>query len=270
MPNFVFGNKNQLLERPTTRQPIVWGRGVTAAGTWYERCAITAVGIAQIDAARLAPLRQGFTLPGNRPVAGSLPRNTDEQTLAGLMAVGEILERQPFTDEALQGWGVLTGPCWPGTHVAQAAVRQLHLEGPRGASLHLIANQSLHAQAATISLILRCRGPVFGVSGTRDHVPQTLLAGLVMLHDLQPPGVWIVLSDTRGSGETRVSRAVALTLQPAPAACGLNLVWRPATRSPDSHPPPLDGLVNGLLHESAELVWSWASPQGELCLCRED
>jgi hypothetical protein len=169
---------------------------------------IAAVAVVSADAAELARLR---TDPG--VVAdGRILRHADEQTVLALAAVrrAAVDSLGPFAD-----WGVIVAPRWQGRAGTATFVERFHAIGVRGVGPHAIPNLCLHAGAATVSLCLGARGPVFGAGGGPAHVTDGLLAALAVQLGRDTPGTWLILTEWDGDAGDGHGRAAALALVPA-------------------------------------------------------
>jgi hypothetical protein len=152
----------------------------------------------------------------------SLLRNSDEQTIAGTVAVLTAIEVMGRSGGEFESWGVVAASRYLGRANLAAALRSFLAEGVWGTSPHLIPHFALHSASGTISLALGLHGPNLGVGGGLHAEAEGFLAALTWLAAGVVPGVWLVLSgwspelcpDPRGgtppAGECR-ALALALT-----------------------------------------------------------
>ncbi len=219
------------------------------------RCDLLAHGTVRVAAEAVAPLRRQ---PG--PGAGeaypvSFLKHADEQSVVGLAAVLQAIDRHglggtPFTD-----WGVLAAPRFVGRLALAAAIRRYAAEGAWGISPHLIPHRSLHALSGTVSQALKIHGPNFGVGGGPSAAGESLLAAAALLGTRPLPGVWVVVTGwdpepvPDGDGKTStpcLCTGVALALTaPRPDGNGPRLVvyTTPVQRQQESPPPGGEGRL---------------------------
>jgi hypothetical protein len=140
-----------------------------------------------------AALRQR---PGPGPaLPAAVLRHADEQTVAGLAAVLHASHDFQMNVSDFRDWGIVAAPCFLGRATLAVAVQRLAAEGAWGISPHFIPHRSQHAMAGTISQVLKIFGPNLGTGGGPGSVLQAFLAGSVLLHGNQLPGVWIVATE---------------------------------------------------------------------------
>jgi hypothetical protein len=192
----------------------------------------TACDLLAYAAVRVAP--EGVPTLRHKPGPGAgerLPaswlKHADEQTVVGLAAVLQAIDRHrlaatPFTD-----WGVLGGTRFLGRVTMAAAMHRFAAEGAWGLSPHLIPHRSLHALSGTISQALKIHGPNFGVGGGLHGASEAFLTAAALLGTRPLPGVWVVLTgwdpepvpDRVGRSATpTVCCGVAMALVPARVA----------------------------------------------------
>lgn len=210
---------------------------------------VAALGSVQLTADQFAALRQR---PG--PGAGqSLPNNflkhADEQTVAGLAAVLQAIDRFGLAETSFRDWGVVAAPAFLGRSTLVTALQRYADEGAWGVSPHFIPHRSHHAVSGTISQALKIHGPNFGTGGGPGGVVEAFVAASVLVNGDQLPGVWLVICawepelipDHEGKPKTdSVCRAVAFALVAAGAGqTGMQLSVAPAQRDQRA------GLTNG-------------------------
>jgi hypothetical protein len=212
---------------------------------------------------------------GERLPAGLL-KHADEQTVVGLAAILEAIDRYrltlPFTD-----WGVLGATRFLGRVTLAASMRRFAAEGAWGLSPHLIPHRSPHALSGTISQALKIHGPNFGVGGGPHGAGEAVLTAAALLGTRPLPGAWVVLTGwdpepapdrDGGSATPAACCAAALALVPARAGwSGLRLRVGPGTgrAAPAwaAEPLTLEQLVAVLAAgEMPAPPLTWALPHG--------
>jgi hypothetical protein len=128
------------------------------------------------------------------PLPASFLKHADEQTVAGLSAVYQAIERAGLQETCFRNWGVVASPRFLGRPTMAAALQRFVSEGAWGVSPHLIPHRSLHSISGTVSQALKIHGPNFGVGGGPEGTVEVLLAATALLEGKQLPGVWIVLT----------------------------------------------------------------------------
>jgi hypothetical protein len=213
------------------QQPNVRAVPIERPAAQRDRVAVAAAGIVEADSAELASLQ------GNDRNL----RHADEQTILALAAVrraSESVSLSPFDN-----WGTIVAPRWQGRSGTTAFIERFHAVGVRGVGPHAIPNLSMHAAAATISLCLGARGPVYGAGGGPAHVSDGLLAGLTAQLALDSDGTWLALTEWDGS----FGRAVAVALvSDGISAAPLKLAHRAAAMKSNWSPASLAGLADFL------------------------
>lgn len=196
-------------------------RGTTVSSA-NDTCDIAAMGNLEASLDELAHLRK---CPG--PAFGkaqefSCLKHADEHTVLGLGAVLHALAGSALTaslrHDALEHWGVIAAPRWPGRLGTSHAIAKYRENGPRTISPVAIPNLCMHAMSGTISLALGMHGVNFGVGGGIASVADGLLTGLAIQLEHQLPGTWLVMSEwdvEPGEDDEQASptaRALALAL----------------------------------------------------------
>lgn len=200
----------------------------TEAGLALE-CGIAAFGIANLDDEKLAVIRKAPAAQMSMPLAPSVARHCDEQTMASLFAVGEAMRRMQATASDFEAWGIVASTRYLGRSFFAQSLDKFDREGPWNTSVQVVPHRSLHSTSSTISLALGCHGPNVGVGGAIDGEGQALLTAASMLDEFALPGVWLVLAgwspelniDEVGQ-PTHEARchALALALKPTSAVSG--------------------------------------------------
>ena len=193
-------------------------------------------GLFRMSPGEVAALRRRPRLipEGWGPIAPSLLRNSDEQTIAGLCAVFTAIESMQWPRDRYLGWGVVAASRFLGRANLARAMQSFLAEGVWGTSPHLIPHFALHSASGTISLGLGLHGPNLGVGGGLHATAEGFLAALTWLSSGNVPGVWLVLSGwspelvpDRSGGPPTASdcQALAIALS-APAFPGGRLKFR--------------------------------------------
>ena len=173
----------------------------------------------QVLAADVEKLNQWRKQPGSNISTSSL-RQSDEQTIAALKAIGEAIADSPLQDQSLTDWGVIAAPRFLGRVMMGQVLPKFRQEGAWGVSPHLIPHRSLHSMSGTLSQVLGMRGPNFGVGGGITAAAEAMFLASSLLTD-QLPGLWVVMTgyhpERMPDHEDQPSQclAVALALQPA-------------------------------------------------------
>jgi hypothetical protein len=128
------------------------------------------------------------------PLPSSFLKHADEQTVAGLAALGEAIRGHGLQDTDFSRWGVIAAPRFLGRAALAVALNRFAAEGAWGISPHLIPHRSLHALSGTVSQALKIHGPNYGVGGGADGAAEALLVASALLADREIPGVWVVLT----------------------------------------------------------------------------
>jgi hypothetical protein len=219
------------------------------------RCDIVGHGGVEVTPDMVSALRQRPDKPIGEPLSASFLKHLDEQTLVGVAAVFQAIHRHALHHTAFTDWALLGAPRFMGRQALAVALQRYQLEGAWGISPHLIPHRSLHSVSGTISQILKCNGPNFGVSGGLHAADEALLVAASVLAGDRVPGVWLVLtgynpepiperSSDPAPGATRpggipVCRAVALALVPGqPVSRHLQLLISPGSVEDDDEPTP--------------------------------
>jgi hypothetical protein len=157
-------------------------------------CAVAAFGTMQASGDTLPTLRQTLQLPGGQSLPTAFLKHSDEQTVVGLAAVFQAINRCGLTGTPFTRWAVLAAPRFLGRASLALALQRFVLEGAWGVSPHLIPHRSLHSLSGTVSQALAIHGPNYGVGGGTQAAGEIMLAAAALLCDGQAPGVWLVLT----------------------------------------------------------------------------
>jgi hypothetical protein len=200
----------------------------------WKSCGLAAWGVVRIPWTEIADRRR---VPGRSEGLKSLAplKLADEQTVVALAAILSACDRAGWKPNSFGDWGILAAPRYIGrTRFAQALGRFQKL-GIRGVSPLLIPTLSQHSVSGTLSLILGCHGPSFGVGSGSTAVGEILIDSMSLFEGQPCPGMWAVL--TEWDPEPLPDRAgqilnapvgigVALALTPEPAAGEIRLAGR--------------------------------------------
>jgi hypothetical protein len=190
----------------------------------------------------LAELRRHPGPHGGEPLPASFLKHADEQTVAGLCAVYQAIDKGGLQETCFRDWGVAAAPRFLGRPAMAAALQRFAVEGAWGVSPHLIPHRSLHSLSGTVSQALKIHGPNFGVGGGPGATTEALLAATALLIGKQLPGVWVVLtcldSDLPPDKEGR--------MPPEAQVVGLALALTPIRPSGSRNPLHIvDGVPDG-------------------------
>jgi hypothetical protein len=194
------------------------------AGTVVS-CDVLAHGLARGTTAELAALRQNQEVV---PLAPSLLKHADDQTVAALAAVFGAVRTAGLDPGSFASWAVLAAPRFLGRVAMHATLQRFRTEGAWGISPHLIPHRSLHSVSGTISQALKIHGPNYGVGGGPGSWSEGFLTAAALVGDSQVPGVWLVLTGwepehaptlTGAANPSAVCGAVALALVSARPDC---------------------------------------------------
>jgi hypothetical protein len=157
-------------------------------------CAVAAFGTMQAPHDAVPGLRQTLGLPGQAPLPPAFLKHVDEQTVVGLAAVFQAIQRHGRADQDFAEWGVLAAPRLLGRACLAVALQRFAQEGAWGVSPHLIPHRSLHSTSGTISQALGIHGPNFGVGGGPHAAAEVMLTAAALMAGGQVPGLWVVLT----------------------------------------------------------------------------
>jgi hypothetical protein len=156
-------------------------------------CGVAAYATRAATAEMLPALRQRPG-PAAEAFPGSFLKHADDQTVVGLAAVLEAIQRHGLGATSFDDWGVIAAPRFLGRAALAVALGRFALEGAWGISPHLIPHRSLHSISGTVSQALKIHGPNFGVGGGPDAAGELLVVAGGMLADERLPGVWVVMT----------------------------------------------------------------------------
>lgn len=157
------------------------------------RCGLAAWQTVNVSWSRFDELRKGLLARGSTAL-GQACKLSDEQTLLAIAAVLQTIDSAGWQDRSFAEWGVVAAPQYLGRLRMSAVIDRFSKQEVRGASPLTVPHLSLHAVAATISVILGSQGPSFGVGGSTGIVRDALLSGICTVRGQSLPGVWLVAS----------------------------------------------------------------------------
>ncbi len=240
-------------------------------------CAVAGFGVVRATVEQLKLLRQSPGPVAGEPLPSGFLKHADDQTVAGLAAVLQAIQRPPLAGLDFRRWGVLAAPRFLARAMLAQALKRFALEGAWGVSPHLIPHRSLHSVSGTVSQALHIHGPNFGVGGGPKGAAKALLAAGAMLADPELPGLWVVLTgwnkepglehpslpSTNGHAVVPQCSAVALALRAEPDDwSGPRLHIRPGTVLENGRAQAvavaaftLEGLLDALTGALAAPAW---------------
>lgn len=192
--------------------------------TNITRCGLAAWHGLTTPWASMDELRKSLTSRGGNSALGQACKLSDEQTLLAIAAVLAAADRAGWRDRSFADWGVIAAPQYLGRVRLTAVLERFRKQSVRGASPLTVPHLSLHAVAATISVIIGSQGPSFGVGGAPGIIRDAMLNGLATVHGRNLPGLWLVSTcwtpEPSGLDPNQASvpvegHAVAMALVPA-------------------------------------------------------
>lgn len=166
----------------------------TVAWSCAVCCDVAAEAVVRVSLDSLAELRRNPGPVYGEPLPASFLKHADDQTVAGLAAVYQAIDRSGLHETCFCDWGVVAAPRFLGRPTMAAALQRFVAEGAWGVSPHLIPHRSLHSVSGTISQALKIHGPNFGVGGGPGGAVEVLLAATALLEGKRLPGIWVVLT----------------------------------------------------------------------------
>jgi hypothetical protein len=216
-------------------------------------CDVLAHGGVRIAPDELGGLRQKPGPAPSVPLPAGLLKHSDDQTVAGVVAVLQAIASGGLGSTSFTEWGVLAAPRFLGRVAMVSLIQRFASEGAWGVTPHLIPHRSLHSLSGTVSQALKIHGPNLGIGGGPGALPEILWTATAMLHGDRLPGAWVVLTGwtpepVGEAGEPLpdnsrcVGFAMALTA-PRPGWRGARLRLTPISRVQSEEPAtPSDGL----------------------------
>ena len=98
-------------------------------GTTLE-CRIAAFGVANLTSELLATIRKSPETHTAMPLAPSVARHCDEQTLAALFAVGDAMRKLEATTADFEAWGIVASTRFIGRSFFAQSLEKFDREGP--------------------------------------------------------------------------------------------------------------------------------------------
>jgi len=157
-------------------------------------CDIIAYATQRATAEEVPALRQKPAPLTGEPFPASFWKHADDQTVVGLAAVFEAIQRHGLDATMFRDWGVIAAPRFLGRTAMVTALNRFALEGAWGISPHFIPHRSLHSISGTVSQSLKIHGPNFGGGGGPNAAGEALLVAAGMLADERLPGVWVLMT----------------------------------------------------------------------------
>ncbi|GBD36804.1 hypothetical protein HRbin36_01932 [bacterium HR36] len=188
--------------------------------------------------ADLQRLRTELRLQDGQALPHAFVRHAEDQTIAALAVALQTLRSLPEPLPQADRWGVLAAPEYFGREATFGSLRRYSQEGPSAISPHLIPNHCLHSLAGSLSVLLGCHGPNYGVGGGPNQFAELLWAGLCETAQGPAPGYWLVATGWRqvaedfwpATAESDICLALALAVcraQDCTCKCLATLSWRP-------------------------------------------
>ena len=174
----------------------------------------------------IAALRDAAGPAGAPALPPRFLRHCDEQTVVGIHAVLRAIAAVP-SGRGVGGDAVVAASCQAGRILAAKSLALLKTGGAVTVSTHIVPQASLHSGAGAVSVALGMHGPHLGVSGGAEALAEGLLAAITLAADAGAPRVWLVVSEwddepvldaTGAATDDPVCRALALAIEPGPAA----------------------------------------------------
>lgn len=159
----------------------------------FARGAITAWGHARFPLSDAASVRKSLTTADKNPIAIKHIKHSDDQTIAGMLALLTAAKRLP-DGTSFNTWAVIGAPRFLGRREVALTANQYLKDPAWGVSPNIIPNHSLHSLSGTASVVLGAQGPNFGVGGGPDALREGLLAALSLNQQSIAPGLWLLLS----------------------------------------------------------------------------
>jgi hypothetical protein len=156
-----------------------------------KTCRIATWGVVRVPWEEIARLRRN---PGPAEGLPNLPqlKLADEQTVLAMAAVLQACQRAGLAPTSFRDWSILGAPKYMGRPRLAQAIHRFQKQGVRAVSPLVIPMLSQHSVAGTLSLLLGCHGPTFGVGACTSSPADALLNGLCLLD--RCPGVWAVMT----------------------------------------------------------------------------
>jgi hypothetical protein len=222
------------------------------------RCLVAAHAAVRANPEQLALWRRQPPPLTGQPLAASLVKHSDDQTLVAIAALHAAISTHAWWGRSFTDWGVVAASNFFGRGGNAHTIQRFAQEGAWGVSPHMIPHHSLHAVSGTISQLLKIHGPNFGISGAAHACQEAFLIAGALLAEANLPGLWLLLTGHErewvpvDNGKTveparLVCEAVALALVPAAnGEDGLMLHVGPDLHRVGLADLTLDAFVNAL------------------------
>ena len=172
---------------------------------------LAAFGTAHATPDMISALRRCPGPAYGEPLPPAFFKHSDDQTVVGLSALLQAINRHGLGSTNFSDWAVLAGSNFLGRRVLVGVIDRFATEGAWGVSPHVIPHCTLHSVSGTLSLVLNSHGPNLGVGGGPGGIAESLLTAASLLSNGQLAGVWLVLT---GWEPEPVPQPPGTTLQP--------------------------------------------------------
>lgn len=235
-------------------------------------------GLIRVPLSEIAELRKN---PGPSESGHFAPllRHADEQSVLAVAAVLRAIDRFGWRNRPFDDWAVLAAPRYLGRVRIATCCEKFRRVGVRGVPPWIIPNQSLHAVAGTVTMVLRSHGPNFGVGGSVGHLAEAFEVVLPLLQGQASPGAWLVLTewspepiiDENGQVTNEpIGHGVALALSTARNECPFVIARRAVRLASPRTEPSLDELSRFLTGGLDRETWSCPLTDGIVEIHRQD
>jgi len=213
---------------------------------------VSAYGSVKVSAEAIPALRKNPGKPPKNDFPATTLKSSEEQTVAGVAAVFQAIERFKMQDVDYSAWGVVAAPIFFGRSGNASALRRYRDEGAWGIAPQMIPHWSIHALPGTISMVLKIHGPNYAISNGTEAFGEGVMLAATMLSEGRLPGLWLVLTrhnpefipndDTNGTPANNVvCEAVAFALTPIDGDFkGPEFLFSPDEETTSSSLAPLD------------------------------
>ena len=108
-------------------------------------CGVAAYGVVRATVEEIARLRSHPGPHRGEPFPFNLLKNSDEQTVVGLAALVQAIDRFALVPAALTNWGLIAAPRFFGRLLMAHAIEHFQRTGPSLVSPLIVPHRSLHA-----------------------------------------------------------------------------------------------------------------------------
>ncbi len=158
--------------------------------TTVAACGAVSLPLTEIEALRVKP-----SPSLDRPQVSKTLRNSDEQTVAAVVALLQTVQRRGWQDRSFADWGILGCPRFLGRMIVTCVTSRFFSDPKYSINPHVIPNFCLHSPSGTASVALGMHGRNFGVGGGPVNVPEGLLTALSVMMERRLPGLWLLLTE---------------------------------------------------------------------------